>query len=86
MILRPTPCPKCGCHMARTFECGCGAVHDDYCVNCGRFVSVPPDRSTELTEVDARCPCGPVQHDHPPEEKSARVQAFYEKIRQRSKS
>jgi hypothetical protein len=58
------PCPRCGCHMVRLFDCDCGEVHSDYCVNCGRFTSLGATEHTEMSEYDAPCVKGLVMHDH----------------------
>jgi hypothetical protein len=65
----------------RVFACNCGAVHSDYCVNCGRWASLGPQESVELTGWDAVCVLGPVPHDHPWEEKELRMTAVHERIR-----
>lgn len=75
--LRSTPCPRCGCYLAAHFKCNCGEVHSDYCVNCNRWVDLPPGKHVELDEIDAPCDVGPVPHEHPMEEKSARLAAYF---------
>ena len=80
-VVSDTACPRCGCHLVKHFECGCGKVHDDYCGNCGRFVSLAPDKHIELGLYDVRCETGPVQHEHSEEEKSQRLSAALKKLR-----
>lgn len=77
VCLADLACPKCGCHMRQHFDCNCGAVHDDYCLNCGRFVSLPADESIELEVIDVRCAAGRCPHDHPAEERAARIALFF---------
>lgn len=55
---------------------GCGAVHDDYCDNCGRWVSLPATEHATLSEVDAVCEHGRAPHEHPSAEKIARINAL----------
>jgi hypothetical protein len=79
--LLTAPCPRCGCYVAKHFDCNCGAVHDDYCINCGRWVSLPSDQYTTLTELDEACEKGAVLHEHSDEEKKHRLDAFYARVR-----
>jgi hypothetical protein len=51
------PCVACGCHLVSTFECNCGAVHGDYCENCGGFLGLDMWWS-------GRCTAGAVEHVH----------------------
>lgn len=71
-----TPCPRCGCHLVSLFECNCGEVHGDYCVNCGRSTSLSPSEHVNLSPVDVRCDAGPVIHEHSEEEKGKRIAAW----------
>lgn len=82
-VLNDVACPRCGCWLKKNFECGCGAVHSDYCVNCGRFTTLPPYQTLELCEGfgQARCEKGPVMHNHPPEERAERIKAYFEKVK-----
>lgn len=79
MRLNNKPCPRCACFLIDHFRCGCGAVESDYCVNCGRFTTA--DGLTELTELDAKCEKGRVEHEHPSEEKTERINVYFEKHR-----
>ena len=54
-------------------------MHAPRCSNCGRQSTLPATLHTELTEVDARCEHGAVPHEHPDEEKIARIDAFFER-------
>jgi len=60
------PCPRCGCFVVRHFECNCGQVHADTCINCGRytFPALARDEYTTLSEFDVACTAGPVMHEH----------------------
>ena len=63
------PCVACGCHLVSTFECNCGAVHGDYCENCGGFLNMPHDPiETENEGLEmwwaGRCTAGAVDHVH----------------------
>ena len=75
--LLPDACTTCGCHMMRPFEYNCGAVHGDFCLNCGRRIGAEPGR---LTEVDLRCERGATPHDHPPSETADRIKAWHDKL------
>jgi hypothetical protein len=77
-------CPRCGCHLVRAFACNCGAVHSDYCVNCGRFTSLCRMDYVELSELDVPCVEGAVPHVHAPEERAARLRAYMESVRSRA--
>jgi hypothetical protein len=70
------PCPRCGCHLAHLFECGCGAVHSDYCCNCGRFTDLPREAHIELGPYDVPCEHGAVAHEHPEKEKLERLNQY----------
>jgi hypothetical protein len=76
-----TPCPRCNCCLRQKFDCNCGAVHDDYCVNCDRFVSIPPPDHIELSEIDRRCDFGRFPHEHSQEEKLKRIDEYIRKVR-----
>lgn len=76
-ILSEKPCPRCKCHMQAEFKCGCGAMHDNFCRNCGRFCSIADDKAVELSIFDAECPVGYAFHNHPLAEKLQRI-ADYE--------
>lgn len=78
-VVGETPCPRCGCYLTRHFECGCGEVHDDYCVNCGRWVSLAPTEHVELS-IDAACTAGRVPHVHSAAEKRASIDAYFKSI------
>ncbi len=78
------PCPRCGCHMVRLFDCDCGEVHSDYCVNCGRFTSLGATEHTEMSEYDAPCVKGMMMHDHPSSEQVARIDAVFGSISRRA--
>lgn len=73
-------CPRCGCWCVRNFECGCGEVHSDYCVNCGRFTSLARDEHVKLSEVDVRCARGRELHDHDEGEKLARIDDWQNRV------
>lgn len=75
--LLPDPCPRCGCHMAQTFHCNCGAVHSDVCLNCGRYTTLPRDEHIEMSEFDLPCKKGTVVHEHPWKEKEAHMNAVF---------
>lgn len=77
MTLAETPCPRCACHLVHEFRCNCGEVHGDVCENCGRFRSAG-SRATELGITDEICTRGHAMHDHPPAEKVARIDRWYE--------
>lgn len=80
--LVPKPCPRCGCQLRANFRCGCGRCNDDYCVNCGRFVSLEDDEHVELTPpVDVRCSKGAVPHEHSDAEKAERVARWLSEMR-----
>jgi hypothetical protein len=71
--------------MVKHFACGCGAVHADYCVNCG--LSVGGTDHKELSPLDARCEKGAVPHDHPFEkEKGPRMDAYFKGLAARRRS
>lgn len=74
-----TACPRCQCHLVSHFECDCGEVHSDYCVNCRRWLDLGPTEHIELSEIDVACSAGPVDHAHLEEEKIARIDAFFSK-------
>jgi hypothetical protein len=76
-ILRDTPCPRCGCHAARHFECFCGGMHRDYCDNCGRWTSLPPTEHTKPSRFDPRCSAGAVAHEHTDAEKKKAHEARF---------
>jgi hypothetical protein len=57
-------CPRCGCFMVKHFDCNCGEVHGDYCLNCGRWASLKPNEHVKLSEFDTRCEKGAVEHTH----------------------
>ena len=78
-MISDKPCPRCGCYLIKEFKCNCGAVHDNHCVNCGRWASLPPTEHVELGPTDARCDAGPVEHEHSVAEKRARIRRFFEK-------
>lgn len=82
-LLAAVPCPRCGCHMTKHFVCNCTEAHDrsDYCVNCGRFTNLGTTEYVELGPTDARCFHGPIEHEHPFEEKGARIDAFADSLR-----
>jgi len=79
-----TPCPRCGCHLVKNFKCGCGEVHSDYCVNCGRFTTLGPTEAIELGPYDARCGSGLIAHEHSDEEKAERLEKAFKKARRAS--
>ena len=70
-----TPCPRCGCHVVKHFECGCGEVHKDHCANCGRWTSLAPNEHVKLAPSDERCALGATPHDHHPEDTAGHVRA-----------
>lgn len=75
-------CPRCGCHVRKHFECNCGEVHDDYCLNCGRWCSLGVAEHVELDQLlDAPCERGAVMHEHPSEEKTTRIDRYLRNIR-----
>jgi hypothetical protein len=85
--IRPTGCPRCGCHLVYLFQCNCGAVHSDTCENCGRAVDVPaPASEPSFDQLDpfgltgVVCTAGPVAHAHTDEERSGRVDAFHARM------
>ncbi len=80
------PCPRCGCYLINHFECGCGTVHDDCCVNCGRWVSLAQTEHVELSGIDARCTVGPVIHEHSEDEKAARIERYMQHVAPRAES
>ena len=82
--LSPKSCPRCGCHMRAHFECGCGAVHSDYCTNCGRFTDLPDDAYAELSDPDVPCTAGQQIHVHTDEEKVGRLDAHMRRIKKMS--
>lgn len=86
VILHDSSCPRCGCHQRRHFECGCGAVHDDYCDNCNRWSSLPANEHVELSELDAPCSAGKADHVHTEAEKSARIDAMFNRIKNRGRN
>lgn len=63
-------CPRCGCFMAEHFECNCGAMHGDHCLNCGRYTAPTLTRDQYVSEEDKAyvtpCTLGPVEHMHAP--------------------
>lgn len=79
-VVRDIPCDRCGCYAAKHFECGCGEVHGDYCVNCGRFVDA--DSPPVLGLFDQRCEVGAVPHDHPWSEKAPYMEAVSDALTQ----
>lgn len=83
--LSAVACPRCACHMVREFECNCGEVHGDHCVNCGRWVALQVSEHVELSEIDARCDRGAVEHDHSVEERAERITQFFTRVRAQSK-
>lgn len=83
--LANTGCPRCGCYMTHSFDCNCGAVHSDTCVNCGRFTHFDVTEHTQMAEGDIRCPHGAVEHEHPPEEQAARLKAFFDVARRNAR-
>lgn len=78
--LNDKPCPRCGCYLIRSFVCGCGDVHEDYCCNCGRWTILPVTEHATLGHVDIRCDAGPVAHVHSEEEKSQRVKDYFDSV------
>lgn len=76
-------CPRCGCWMAHKFECNCGAVHANCCLNCGRYTAPSLSRDQYVSEEDKRyctpCTAGPVehQHDHAVKEAVQSTEPFY---------
>jgi len=80
-MISDTPCPRCGCFIVKKFECGCGAVHSDYCNNCGRWTTLLPTEYAALGDIDARCEAGRVPHEHSSEEKTARIAAHIARLR-----
>lgn len=62
--LNVAPCPRCGCHLSKAFDCFCGAVHDEYCANCCRWRSLPDDKHVMMTTFDVPCARGNVEHNH----------------------
>ena len=79
--LSAVPCPRCGCHLARVFECNCGACKDDYCVNCGRFCSLPRNEFLELAPYDLACSAGREAHEHTQADKHDRMEAWANALR-----
>lgn len=80
ILVRDAPCAGCGCYAAKHFECNCGEVHSDYCVNCGRFVDA--DSPPVLSVHDRRCKHGAVVHDHPWSEKEPYMEAVSDVFQQ----
>lgn len=80
--LNAAPCFRCGCHLAKAFDCFCGAVHDDHCVNCGRWLSLPPEDALDLGLIDELCTAGPVDHQHTSEEKERRIAAVFARVKE----
>ena len=39
-----------------------------------------PERNSKLCYTDVRCDLGPVPHEHPSEEKTARIDAWYRRL------
>ncbi len=77
--LNDKPCPKCGCYLIANFNCFCGEVHSDYCVNCGRWTELQPNQYINFTPIlDERCSIGRVYHEHSEKEKSNRLRAYFE--------
>jgi len=75
VTLNTVDCPRCGCWLKTLFEGGCGQVHSDYCVNCGRFTSLPRAEHTEKCLGDRQCTFGPVMHVH---DRAAKIKALEE--------
>jgi hypothetical protein len=74
MPLNTGDCPRCGCWIVKSTKCHCGAVHGNYCANCGRWAA-PALKRTQYTELEPmpgkfadlvpkRCLLGRVEHDH----------------------
>lgn len=76
-------CPRCGCWMVHKFECNCGAVHANCCLNCGRYTAPSLSRDQYVSEEDKRyctpCTVGPVehQHNHAGEDATQLAEPFY---------
>ena len=74
-------CPRCSCWMARKFECNCGAIHANCCLNCGRYTAPSLSRDQYVSEEDkqfcAPCTAGPVEHAHDAEERAQKVEEFF---------
>ncbi len=63
-------------------KCGCGAVHSDYCVNCGRWSDLPLDQhATMIDGYDEPCTAGKVPHEHTDAEKEARIDRYIARAR-----
>ena len=84
--LQPTPCQRCGCHMTWYFKCGCGQVHGDVCGNCGLRRPLQgettPEKYLTLSAIDVMCEAGTSMHEHSSEEKSKRIDAFFNRCRE----
>jgi len=69
VYLSDQPCSACGCHQAFVFECNCGAVHNDVCYNCGKYVGIE-HRPIEVSNAGldmwwaGRCGEGAKEHTH----------------------
>jgi len=48
VTLSEKPCPRCGCRATRPFKCGCGAVDETVCENCGRYRGLADDVHAEF--------------------------------------
>lgn len=77
--LNTVDCPRCGCWLKSLFVCGCGDVHSDYCVNCGRFTSLPRSEHTEKNMGDRQCEFGPVMHEHSDDDKAKHLKEDFAK-------
>jgi hypothetical protein len=75
-MIAEKPCPRCGCHLVKTFECDCGACKDDYCGNCGRFTSFSSKEFVEMAPYVVRCDEGPVPHEHSASHRAKRIEAW----------
>lgn len=80
-VLSVVPCPRCECHMVRTFDCTCGAVHDEFCANCGRWTSLPTTHALVLGPIDEVCKEGRTDHQHFFEKKEQRIVEFFSMTR-----
>jgi hypothetical protein len=76
IYLAPKPCTCCGCFLTYEFECNCGQVHSDVCLNCNRFADMQHQSVEALNAEweaefpgdpppDTRCTAGAVEHEHP---------------------
>lgn len=77
-MISDNPCPRCKCYVIKHFECACGLCNENYCANCGRFTTLMPHEHIELSPIDKVCEMGNVEHEHTSEEKTARVDAYFE--------